>query len=56
VNELKKRLELLEGEISIGNDNPEILKEIINILHHLKDFNVISNKKIKNYLSQFEIY
>ena len=56
VNELKKRLELLEGEISIGNDNPEIVKEIINILHHLKDFNVISNKKIKNYLSQFEIY
>jgi hypothetical protein len=56
VNELKSRLNILEGEIKSGNDNPDILKEIVNILHHLKDFNIISPKKIKQYLSQFEIY
>ena len=48
VNELKNRLKILEGEISVGNNNPEILKEIINIL--------FGPKKIKQYLSQFEIY
>ena len=56
VDDLKQRLQLLEGEINIGNNNPKILQEIINILHQLKDFNVITKKKIKEYLSQFEIY
>jgi len=56
VNELKNRLKILEGEISVGNNNPEILKEVVNILHHLKDFGIISPKKIKQYLSQFEMY
>ena len=56
VYDLKQRLQLLEGEINIGNNNPKILQESINILHQLKDFNVITKKKIKEYLSQFEIY
>jgi len=56
VNELKSRLQLLEGEVAVGNNNSEILKEIVNILYHLKDFGVITPKKIKEYLSQFELY
>ena len=56
INNLKKRLELLEGEIKAGNNNNEILKEIKTILKQLNDFSVISQSKIKNYLSQFEKY
>jgi len=56
INNLKRRLELLEGEIKIGNNNPEVLKEIKTILKQLNDFGVISQSKIHNYLSQFEKY
>jgi hypothetical protein len=52
ITELKKRLKLLEGEINIGNNNPEIKKEIYYILHTLKDFKSITPSQIKSYLQQ----
>ena len=55
INELKKRLKLLEGEINIGNDSPQISSEIKHILKCLRDFNVISPKQIKEYLSKNNI-
>jgi hypothetical protein len=54
VQELKKRLKLIEGEISIGNDNPMLVKEIYSILHTLKDFKSITQSQIDKYMSQFK--
>lgn len=53
VNELKKRLKLLESEIEIGNNSPLIKKEIYGILHSLKDFKVITTSQINKYMKQF---
>ena len=52
--DMKKRLDLLEGELKIGNDNPEILKEIKKILIRMKDFGAIDNKAMNEYLEQFK--
>jgi len=56
VSELKKRLELLQGEVSIGNNSPAVYKEIQRILIRLRDFRQITNKAMKEYLSQFKKY
>ena len=50
INELKKRLKLLEGEINIGNNSPQVSSEIKQILYTLRDFNVITPKQVKDYL------
>ena len=55
INELKKRLKLLEGEINIGNNSPQISSEIKHILYSLRDFNVITPKQIKEYLTKNSI-
>jgi hypothetical protein len=54
VSDLKHRLQLIEGEIEAGNDNKELFSEMYKVLHSLKDFGVISSKKIKEYLKQFK--
>ena len=55
INELKKRLKLLEGEINIGNNSPQIYSEIKHILNSLRDFNVITPKQLKDYLTKNSI-
>jgi len=55
INELKKRLKLLEGEINIGNNSPQIYSEIKHILNCLRDFNVITPKQLKDYLTKNNI-
>ena len=52
VKEIKKRLQLLEAEIQIGNNSPIIKKEIYGILHTLKDFKCITQSQINSYLKQ----
>ena len=54
VQELKKRLKLIEGEINIGNDNPMLIKEVYSILHSLKDFKVLTQNQINDYMKQFK--
>jgi hypothetical protein len=54
ISDLKHRLQLIEGEIEAGNDNKELFSEMYKVLHSLKDFGVISSKKIKEYLKQFK--
>ena len=51
--ELKKRLKLLEAEIEIGNNSPQIKQEIKKILIHLHQLNVITKKQIDEHLKQF---
>jgi hypothetical protein len=55
LQQLKNRFEILEGELLIKNNNPDILKELSNILYAMKDYKAISSNDIKTYLSQFEI-
>ena len=54
IQELKKRLKLIEGEIEIGNNNPMLVKEIYSILHSLKDFKSITQSQIDKYMAQFK--
>jgi hypothetical protein len=52
INDLKKRLKLLEAEIEIGNNNPQIKRDISTILHSLRDFKVITQGNLNKYLKQ----
>lgn len=52
ITDLKKRLDLLHGEQDIGNNNPEIRKEIYYILHALKDFKCLSLGQVRKYLKE----
>ena len=52
ISELKKRLKLVEAEIEIGNTNPMLKKEIYGILHSLKNFKVITQNQINDYMKQ----
>lgn len=53
VNELKKRLELLEGEKGAGNNSPLLKKDVKRTLQGLKGFGVITNKDMISHLAQF---
>jgi hypothetical protein len=50
---LKERMDLIGGSIEAGNDNKDLVKELYNIVHALKNFGVITNKEATKYLSQF---
>ena len=49
LHELKKRLELISGEIEAGNNNKELLKEAHQILFSLAQMNVITHLAASEY-------
>jgi len=51
---LKDKHKILEGEILSGNNNPELLKELKEILLNLYHLNAISLPSLKKYLKQFK--
>ena len=51
---LKEQLKIIEGQIMAGNDNPEVLKELKEVLLKLNHLGAISLSGIKKYLKQFE--
>jgi Txe/YoeB family toxin of Txe-Axe toxin-antitoxin module len=53
VHELKKRLELLEGEKGAGNNSPLLKREVKKVLLGLKGFGVIKHKDMVEHLNQF---
>ena len=53
LEELKENFKICEGQIISGNDNPEVLKELKEILLKLHHLNAISIPAIKKYLKQF---
>jgi len=53
IHELKKRLQLLEGEKGAGNNSPLLKKDVKRTLQGLKGFGVISNKDMISHLAQF---
>jgi hypothetical protein len=55
INNLKNRLEVAEGEIKAGNDNPIILSELQEIIYKLYHLNAVSLYNARNYLKQFKI-
>ena len=53
INDYKKQMKLIEGEIIAGNNSPLLLQELYVVVHSLKDFGILSQKDIKSYLAQF---
>lgn len=53
INDLKERLQLVEGEIIAGNDNDEIKKELYHLLHKLANFGVITKSTAKKRYKEF---
>ncbi len=51
---LKEQFKIIEGEIFAGNNNPEVLKELKDVLLKLNHLGAISLSGIKTYLKQFE--
>jgi hypothetical protein len=54
VEKLKHRLQLIEGQIESGNNNPEILKELYDVLTKMVNFNLISQSEFKRYYKQMQ--
>ena len=50
--ELRKRLELVEGEIEAGNNNPSLMKEAHHILHNMAQMGMVSRPKAIAHLKQ----
>jgi hypothetical protein len=50
---LKEQFKVVEGQIIAGNDSPEVLKELKEVLK-LNHLRAISLSGIKKYLKQFE--
>jgi hypothetical protein len=54
LSQLKEKHKVIEGEILAGNNNPELLKEMKDVLLKLFHFKAISIPAIKKYLKNFE--
>ena len=51
---LKEKHKIIEGEILAGNNNPELINELKQVLMKLHHLGAISIPSIKKYLKQFE--
>ena len=56
LSEMKKRLELISGEIEAGNDNKELLKEAHGILFSMAQMNVITHVAASQYYKDLKSY
>lgn len=54
IENLKKRLSLLEGEIEAGNNNQQNLKELYEILFKLSNLKVISNNQARKHYNDIK--
>lgn len=50
ISDIKKRIELIEGQISAGNNNKDLLKELNDLLYKLVNFGVITRTEAKKHL------
>lgn len=50
IDKLINRFNIVKGEIMIGNDNPELLKEVKILALQLMDHNVLDFRQINNLL------
>ena len=56
LSEMKKRLELISGEIEAGNNNKELLKEAHGILFSMAQMNVITHVAANQYYKDLKSY
>ena len=56
LSEMKKRLELISGEIEAGNNNQELLKEAHQILHSMAQMNVITHVAASEYYKDLKSF
>ena len=57
VSKLKNRYEILEGEMASGNNNPQLKKELNNVLHQMAHHKVITKGQAIKYLKEMnDIY
>jgi len=54
IDEIKKRIELVEGEIAAGNNNREYLAELNSLLNKLVNFGVITRAQMKKHIILIE--
>ena len=54
--DLKKRLQLIEGEIEAGNTNPLLIKEARQVLHHMAQMKMVSRPKAVAHLKQLQSF
>jgi len=54
LNYLKNKHKVIEGEILAGNNNPELVKELKDVLLKLYHLNAISLSSLKKYIQQFK--
>ena len=47
-------MELVEGEIQSGNNNPALIHELQTILYKLVHFNIISSYQAKMHIQQYK--
>ena len=53
IAELKKELNLIEGEIQAGNNNPMLKKKLYNVCYALVNLGVLTESQLRSYLKQF---
>ena len=56
LSEMKKRLELISGEIEAGNNNKELLKEAHGILFSMAQMNVITHASASKYYKDLKSF
>ena len=54
IDEIKNRIELVEGEIEAGNNNREYLAELSSLLNKLVNFGVITRSQMKKHIILIE--
>ena len=54
--DLKKRLQLIEGEIEAGNTNPLLIKEARQVLHHMAQMKMVARPKAVAHLKQLQAF
>ena len=54
VSNLKKRLQIVEGEIEAGNNSPLLKTELKSLCEKLMHFKIITKKMMKDYINQFK--
>ena len=54
IKELKEQLQITEGELMAGNNNPDTLKELKGIFNVIISLGIISLVNIRKHLKPFE--
>ena len=54
IDHLKHQLELLTGEIEAGNDNKDLVKQLHQVVHSLKNFGAITSTSAKDFIKQYK--